>query len=191
MRPSFTIADKTVVRFNSYTDHIDFTTLHNILYYIYTGSVNLILSDCHQDTRSKLPEGFPEKPDPFNLYRNAERFELTGLKDRCYSYLSITTTQQNVVQRLYHFDCCNRIRLITLFLDYFLRFFGDAEDQRNVEPERPKLTSQYSRYRMVIDRIVNTRSIEWNDLDGKTVFFEMLESLNFNRNDWDFVDDDS
>src|SRR5271154_5538462 len=43
-------------------DDIDFVTLHNILYYIYTGCVNL-----HYKSKDlefpRVPEGYPAKPD--------------------------------------------------------------------------------------------------------------------------------
>src|SRR5213595_567566 len=63
-------------------DDLDFVTLHNILYYVYTGYVNLY-NNAHGSKTLAMPVGSPDKPDPFRPFRNADKFVLPVLMDRC------------------------------------------------------------------------------------------------------------
>jgi hypothetical protein len=97
-------------------DDIDFVTLHNILYYLYTGTVNLRVTPNLDD--NSIPEDFPDEPDPFLLYRNADKFLLFALKKRCYEHLKYGVTPENVAERLFHEECENHDELKTLYLEY-------------------------------------------------------------------------
>lgn len=97
-------------------DDIDFVTLHNVLYYLYTGTVNL---HARQESNNiSFPEGYPEEPDPFLLYRNADKFLLPALKKRCYDQLKNCITAQNVAERLFHKECEHHEELRALYLEY-------------------------------------------------------------------------
>src|SRR5436309_2764435 len=61
---------------------VDSTTMHNILYYLYTGCVNLHFSD-----DKNYPVGYPAAADPFLLYRAANMYMLEELENRCCLYL--------------------------------------------------------------------------------------------------------
>lgn len=123
-----TVDPRLVLYFNTHDDDIDFTTLHNIIYYIYTNSVNLRrCGRCTfpaQDT-TFLP-GYPSSPsDPFHLYRNATKFLLTTLSDYCFQYLQASTSYLNVVDRLFradtelrHHDALREMYLEKLIKDY-------------------------------------------------------------------------
>lgn len=100
-------------------DDLDFVTLHNILYYIYTGTVNLHLRHQQEDDIS-FPEGYPDEPDPYALYRNANKFLLTSLKERCYTHLKHGVTPENVAERLFHKECQHHEELRTLYLEYLV-----------------------------------------------------------------------
>ena len=91
---------------NEPEDDIDFVTLHNIIYYIYTKSVNLRLSGLLREYPANdtgLIVGHPPSPDPFDLYRNAKKFLLDPLADYCFEYLR-STTYFNIPERLFRRD---------------------------------------------------------------------------------------
>jgi hypothetical protein len=85
------------------TDEIDFVTLHNILYYIYTGCVNLFQPNI-RNPLPNLPKGYPDQADPVSLFRNADKFMLPELRDRCYKHLQFSLTVENVAERLFSTD---------------------------------------------------------------------------------------
>jgi hypothetical protein len=92
--------------FNDPEDYIDFVTLHNIIYYIYTKSVNLRIDGIHMypATDKDLIAGHPPSPDPFDLYHNAKKFLLDPLAEYCFEYLRMSTTGSNVHERLFRLD---------------------------------------------------------------------------------------
>jgi hypothetical protein len=100
-------------------DDIDFVTLHNILYYIYTGTVNLHVPQIYQDDYL-FPEGYPSAADPYLLFRNADKFLLPSLKNRCYNYLKNVVTPEIVAERLFHKDCAHHGDLKTFYLEYVI-----------------------------------------------------------------------
>lgn len=182
------VRHRRILRFDTLKpDDIDFVTLHNILYYIYTGAVNLVLTDALSEPCVQ-PIGFPEKADAFDLYRNAAKFGLSSLKERSYRYLGVTTTPNNVVQRLLHRDCCSNLRLITLFLDYVVmnnvKMQGIAIGE--VKHGGPGENEQYRQYRAAMNEILGR---EYGpDEDGNSVFFETLRKLRYGPDDWVFED---
>ena len=107
-------------------DGIDFVTLHNILYYIYTGCVNLHL---HQEGPHdyEFPEGYPSEPDPYLLFRNADKFLLLELKDICSRHLEHGVTTENVSERLFHGDCEHHENLKTVYLEYLIKNYDNVK----------------------------------------------------------------
>src|SRR5271154_6608178 len=95
---------RQVIYFTDPKDDIDFVTLHNILYFIYIGCVNLPFPQEEADSEP-LPDGYPNEADPFRLFRAADRFLLPTLKERCFLHLKHGVTTKNVVERLFHPDC--------------------------------------------------------------------------------------
>jgi BTB/POZ domain len=100
-------------------DDITFVTFHNILYYIYTGTVNLHLRPKEQEY-DDFPDGYPDEADPYSLYRSADRFLLPSLKERCYTHLIRGITPENAGKRLFHKECEYYEDLKTLYLDYVI-----------------------------------------------------------------------
>lgn len=112
-----------VIYMDDPADDIDFVTLHNILYYLYTNCVNLQLdSEEYPPIKESHPPGYPERPDPFELYKSAKKFLLTSLSDYCFNYLKGSLTAPNVSGRLFRQDCELRDHdeLRDLYCEYLL-----------------------------------------------------------------------
>jgi hypothetical protein len=110
--------DRETIYFNDPADDIDFITLHNILYFVYIGYVNLQLPNEGQE--DSLPEGYPEEACPFRLFRNADRFLLPTLKEHCLYNLRHGITPENVAERLFHPDCQHHPELKDLYFQYLI-----------------------------------------------------------------------
>jgi hypothetical protein len=87
-------------------DNIDFTTMHNIVYCLYTGRLNLhypVNPDGpfnHSSYTFVPPEGYPPPCDPFELYVAANMLLLNFLERRCLRFLTLTCSVDNVLARL-------------------------------------------------------------------------------------------
>jgi len=114
-------------------DDIDFVTLHNILYFIYIGCVNLPKSSLDEKASEPVPEGYPDEADPFLLYRAADKFLLPSLKELCYFHLLHGVTVQNVADMLFHPDCEHQTELKQHFLDYIVANFNEVKDTEGWE----------------------------------------------------------
>ena len=119
--------DRQVIYLNDLDDDIEFVTFHNILYYMYTGVVNLHLQRI-EDAGYDFPEGSPEEPDPFSLFLNADRFLLTGLKDVCFRHLVYGVTIENVAERLFHRDCERHQELKDHYFSYLVDNFDKVKE---------------------------------------------------------------
>jgi hypothetical protein len=107
-------------------DDIDFVTLHNILYFIYIGCVNLPLPK--RDDDEPLPEGYPDQPDIFMLFRNADKFLLPALKERCLFNLEHDITSANVAERLFHPDCEYHGELRELYFNFLVANYDEVKE---------------------------------------------------------------
>ena len=116
-----TLDTRQLIYMNDPNDEIDLVTLHNILYYLYTGSVNLHLGGV---TDIPLPEGYPPVANAFNLYRTAEKLLLTQLSELCLRYLKTTTSSSNVSKRLFSDDIEHHQVLRDFYLEYLVSNFG-------------------------------------------------------------------
>jgi hypothetical protein len=109
---------------------VDFVTLHNALYYIYTGVANLgSLSDLFDAP----PEGFPEKADPFCLAQLARKFCLKELEEDCAFELKNGITVDNVAERLFHPFCKDNKELKQAYLDYLLQNYDQVKKTKGWE----------------------------------------------------------
>ena len=124
--------DRQVIYLDDPADDIDFVTLHNILYFIYIGCVNLPFTEDESED-DPLPEGYPDEPDPFCLFRNADKFLLSSLKERCYFHLECDVTPQNVVERLFHPECEHHEELKDLYFDYLIANFEEVKETNEWE----------------------------------------------------------
>jgi hypothetical protein len=106
-----------------YIDDFDFTTMHNLLYFLYTGYANLHHSPAGENLNEFLeesPPGYPPPADPFTLYTAADMFLVEALKERCYRYLTSTCTTTNICQRLLGTNSCDDYESLKEFYFEFL-----------------------------------------------------------------------
>ena len=97
--------------------HMSRSTLHNLLYYMYTGKVNLHIGQ----GQAYL---CPIATEPFELYRKATKFGLDQLAARCLHYLRSTLTPMNVCGRLFNPWCLDYPALKHSYIDYLVRSFN-------------------------------------------------------------------
>jgi len=89
-----------------YIDDIDFVTMHNLLYFLYTGCVNLHHNPDSVQSDLRNPDGYPDAVDAFSMYRAANMYLLEELEDRCYRYLISTCSPENICERLFSNPAC-------------------------------------------------------------------------------------
>lgn len=111
-------------------DKIDFVTLHNILYYLYTGCVNLHLGD---HGIISLPKDYPDVPDAFTLYQVADKLLLDSLKHRCFRYLETSMTPFIISERLFNSDLEHFNELREMYLDYLLQNWNEVKGSQGWE----------------------------------------------------------
>lgn len=123
-----TISDnRQVIDMTDPENDIDFTTLHNIFYFLYTGTVNLHVALHNEAEEYNFPEGYPQPPDPFCLYRNSDKFLLGNLKERCHAHLKHGVTRENIAERLFHKDTRHYEELRALYLNYLIVNYDDVK----------------------------------------------------------------
>jgi hypothetical protein len=123
-------AGRLVIRLDDSEDDIYFVTLHNILYYLYTNCVNLRLGrDEYRPNQTSHPLGYPDRPDPFELYKSAKKFLMTSLSDYCFKYLKVSLTSSNVTRRLFSRDCELRDHdeLKDMYVEYLLENYDKVK----------------------------------------------------------------
>jgi BTB/POZ domain len=108
-----------------YVDDVDFITMHNILYFFYTGHVNMHLEGATVRGRYKnAVDGYPGKVDPFTLLQAANIFLLEDLEERCRHFLISTCTPNNVCSRLFGVLQCKHYKsLMDGYIEYIIQHF--------------------------------------------------------------------
>lgn len=108
-----------------YVDDVDFVTMHNILYFLYTGCVNL-----HHEVSSNLHEhstGYPPPADPSALYHAANMSLLEPLEERCYRYLTSTCMPSNICERLFNSRCKVHEKLKNKYFEYIVQNYDEVK----------------------------------------------------------------
>ena len=114
-----------------FVDDVDYTTMHNILYYLYTGRVNMHLS---RHVEEETPNGYPDAADSFLLYRAANMYMLEGLEERCVHYLRSTCTPENIIERVFdNPECGHHDRIRELYLEYLYNNFEGIKKTKEWE----------------------------------------------------------
>jgi hypothetical protein len=108
-------------------DDIDFTTLHNILYFIYIGCVNIGPPNNPQDV-DPHPEGYPNEVDPFSLFRHADKFLLPSLKEICFRNLQYASTVKNIAERLFHPECRHHKDLQNIYVEFLVEHYEEVKE---------------------------------------------------------------
>ena len=96
-------------------------SMHNLLYYLYTGKVNLHFD--HQDVPglpSIQPKGYPPEVDAFELHALARFLGIEKLETLCLEYVRITCTIENVSTTL-----ITKNRLDESLIDMLVSFIKD------------------------------------------------------------------
>lgn len=151
LRPDTVIerVDKTPdprTRIDISTDDIGFVTMHNLLYYLYTGMVNLH----YGDTRQKLPQGYPEEANASELFRVADMYGVGPLADRCFNYLMSTNTPENICGRLFDFRCEPYQNLRDAYINFLLPHYSEVKDTEGWKElflKMQYLTDEETKYR--------------------------------------------
>ena len=89
-----------------YIDDVDYVTMHNLLYFLYTGYVNLHNNSSAADAGQTDINGYPDPVDAFSMYRAANMYLVEELEDRCYRYLVSTCSPENICERLLGNSAC-------------------------------------------------------------------------------------
>lgn len=109
-------------RVTVYIDDIDFVTMHNLLYFLYTGCVNLHHNPDLLPANLHHPDGYPDVVDAFSMYRAANMYLLEELEDRCYRYLVSTCSPKNICERLLGNPACiHHDKIRNSFLEYMIQ----------------------------------------------------------------------
>ena len=116
--------NREIIYLDDPSDDIDFVTLYNILYFIYIACVNLPLPKRVE----ALPEGYPDEADPFQLYRNADKFLLPSLKKLCLYNLQNSVAVENVAERLFNPDCEDHEGLKETYFNYLIANYDAVKD---------------------------------------------------------------
>lgn len=137
-------------------DHIDFVTMHNLLYFLYTGRVNLHFANV--EAQSLI--GYPDKADAFDLYRASDFYGLQSLAQRCFQFLMNTRTRRNICPRLFHIDCKPFKALQEGYNDFLLQHFEEikkTEDWKSVFNNWTELALEEQNYRVELMLHITSR----------------------------------
>ena len=99
--------------------HMKPDTLHNLLYYFYTGQVNLPVQGSPTDYGN-----CPAVSDPFELYRKAKKYQITDLSQRCYFYLISTLNTTNICSRLLNLWITSYPELKEAYISFLVEHFA-------------------------------------------------------------------
>jgi len=96
--------------------------MHNLLYFLYTGTVNL-------NPKDRPGPGYPPCIDAYSLYSLAHMCMVENLKALCLEYLSKTLTVDNIVEKV--FECPKHPEVEELYVQFLLMHFNEV---KNTDP---------------------------------------------------------
>jgi len=85
-----------------FIDDLDFITMHNLVYYLYTTTRHLSMHDSDQNPSPydiSVLKGYPDEVDPFQLYIASNMHLEEFLEAQCFQYLVRTCTPENICDR--------------------------------------------------------------------------------------------
>ena len=77
-RPLIDSRGRTII----YINDVEYVTMHNLLYFLYTGCVNLHNNSNAADASQMDINGYPDPVDAFSMYRAANMYMVEDLEDR-------------------------------------------------------------------------------------------------------------
>jgi BTB/POZ domain len=117
-----TTACRKVIDFNDF----DFNTMHNLIYFIYTGKANMDLNiETEVPTSPKSRQTGPVTPEPchpFALFKAANMFLLPDLERMAEAYLVRTCCVENICERLFNFDLKPHDALGRKYIEYLRKW---------------------------------------------------------------------
>jgi hypothetical protein len=123
-RPNFDVKGRALI----YVDNIDPTTMHNILYFLYTGHVNLHEVPASTTDIHGHPVGYPSRVEDISaLYHAANMYLLEPLEERCYRYLEETCNLNNICERLFYSAGRFHERLKSTYLEYVVEHYDEVK----------------------------------------------------------------
>jgi hypothetical protein len=116
-------------------------TVHNLLYYVYTGMVNLHCD--HKDITdfpSLHPKGYPPEVDALDLHTLANEIGIDGLEKLSLDYARKFCTVENVLTTL-----TTELGLNDSLIDMFVSFIKDNYDAVKKTPEWEQIYNEVAR----------------------------------------------
>lgn len=104
----------------------DFVTIQNLVYFAYTGQINL---HHHVDGRKSRESSWPPETDAFSLYKAAHKYDIKKLEDRCFAYLCATCTTSNILSRLLNREIKHYEDLERRYLQFLCRRGRDVRNK--------------------------------------------------------------
>jgi hypothetical protein len=101
-----------------------FTTVHNFIYYLYTGHVNMHAGVCQSIS---IPQGYPDPVDPFQLFVLSNMYLVGSLEEQCREVLLETCTPENICGRLFNIACLPYETLTEGFLEYLVDYYDEVK----------------------------------------------------------------
>lgn len=106
---------------------VDFNTMHNALYFFYTGRVNMHCAKTKDGTFKNswtTPDGYPAKCD----FTRLQTDPLTDLEAMAERYLTATCTTENITQRIFDVSISTYEKLVKVYLDYLATVRSETSD---------------------------------------------------------------
>ena len=122
--PDVDIHGRSMVEIND----LDYVTVHNLLYFQYTGRVHHHDRDTAMPLTHELPKGYPAEADAFTLYRAANMYLLDGLQKRCRKCLVETCTPENISDRLFDTDVKYHEPLARADMTFLLKNYEEVKE---------------------------------------------------------------
>jgi len=111
-----------------YIDDVDFGTFHNILYFLYTGNINLQDQREEVDCPPEEAEGYPQdEVSPMALFQAADMYLIEPLRQQCFRYLVKTCTINNISSRLFDISVQSFEDLRKEYLAYMVKNFDKVK----------------------------------------------------------------
>lgn len=108
----------------------EYDTIHNLLYFLYTGYVNMHdtiepvnsdFQDEHYDWTP--PAGYPQPVDAFDLYRAADMYLIEDLKKLVSRFIAETCTLDDIYENLFNMDKKPFKEIVEIYLNYIAKNF--------------------------------------------------------------------
>lgn len=174
-------------------EDIDFVTMHNVLYFLYTGLVNLhnSINFKGKETIPKdegyewtAPAGYPDSVDAFSLYCAAYQFLIEDLKALAFRYLHATCRLDNICERLFDESCEPYEELREVYVKYVTdNFMHVTRSEQWKEISREANEPKWKCIFEEIDSINSTKEAKFkiNEREGFVADFECLvQSFQYN-----------